>query len=126
MSYLIQNNYNLDLYSIQLLRYSCIIETIYQNINIKKAIIVLTNDIIIQFSQLLKYLDHNVTYYKNLNQFLKNYTRLLVINYFNFNQNIDLFLNDTILDTIFIIDNSNHSNIIDKFKIKKNIIIFNL
>ncbi len=109
---------------IELIKKIILIETIYQHINIKKALII-SNDNNKKFIQLLKHFDHNVCTYKNINDFINYKKRLLVISYNNLENHLNNLLEDTCLDTIFWINDSNKKDLLHLFK-KNKVIIYNI
>jgi hypothetical protein len=108
---------------LKIIKQSYLIEKIYQEINIKKALII-CNYITEDFINLLILNDHNICTVENFTKFLNFEKRLLILTIENFKKySIDI-INDKYIDTLFLINYNITNKIIDTFKNK--IIIYDL
>lgn len=111
----------------KLVKQSFIIESLYGEINIKKALVICNkSDIEInKLANILDSYDHSVSTIDSINKFLNNEdSKLLIISSENFELYRDLFLSDSAIDTIFLINYKLNNNICDLFYEK--IIVFDL
>ena len=119
-------NINNELYykniELQITKQILMIDYIYQHINIKKALII-CDSITELFLKKLNYYNHNVSTIDNINKFINNTRRLLVIDQTNFLKNTKMLSDDQYIDTIFIV---NTELIINFSNYYKNIIVFNI
>jgi hypothetical protein len=106
-----------------IIKQSYLIEKIYQEINIKKALII-CKDIKDELINLLILNDHNICTIENFKRFQNFEKRLLILTIDNFKKYLIDIINDKYIDTLFLINYNINNKIINTFRNK--IIIYNL
>lgn len=121
MTYTLENSTN------NLIKQLLIIENLYSEINIKKAVIICNNSSseISKLVNILEEYDHSVSTIHSINKFIYNMdNKLLTISIDDFEINKEIFFCDSDIDTIFLINCKLNNEIYNLFSGK--IIIFDL